>query len=411
MRSQKFRFQIKNHTVMLTVGLALLAGLVLFVPLNAAGEQPAPAVLQSPAAPPPLPYYLNGTVKVNNSDVMTGTVVSGWCAGTLASSVATQFGEIDDSWQSKYSLVIPSDVCSAGLPITFTLNGLPADQSTTWVSGLKERVDLTSTFAVSLSQQVTVDGSTWLEADNAASAVIAEAGSSLQWRFTVTNTSAVTVGLVLTSTVDGVTPRDLDTLCSPALPLELTPVGEVGASAACQFSDSAPVGSSSNLVTAAIQNGLWTYHASDPAYSFGYQLGLEVDKRVFDGSSWFAADAPATYPDLTIDEELLWQLAVTNTGNITASLLLTDVLDAAPVNLAAVCPSQPPVSLAPLGSPGSAYTCQLPDTVTEFTHTNTLTATVGYLDSMLTSANAAGYIGVEGKVYIFLPVVLRSPGQ
>ena len=399
---------ITKHIWLLT---ALLIGiLVLLVPSKVSSTifvtPTQPSVLEAPAQPhapmaPPQLFTPYGVVKVNGSDVEAGTLIGGWCAGTQADEEPAQLADFEGSLQSLYALEIPDALCPSGFPITFTINGLVADQGTTWVEG-GARVDLTSTFAMSLTNQVSMDGITWHDSDTAESAVMTSVGSTLQWRFAVTNTSAVTVNLYMTSTVDGGGTRLLEEYCVPQLPAELSPAGLPGASAACQFGDTVPAGSNSNMLTATIHNGLWTSSAVDPAYSFGYQMGLEVNKSVSDGLTWFDADTPPAYPELTVDDELLWRITVTNTSNITASLVMTDVLDEATLNLATACAVPPPSTLEPWGSVGDAFTCLISDIVSLSTHSNAFTATMHYGDSALTDMDTAGYVGIPIQIQLGL---------
>jgi hypothetical protein len=397
------------------IGTVIFAVLLLGIPLHfssmifAAPQLNWSEALAQPHAPavdPPQPFFPYGTVKVNGLNVPDGTQIGGWCLGVLADEEPSQIAFFEGSDQSLYTLEIDDTTCPSGSTITFTINGLAALENTIWVQG-DARVDLTSVFAVSLTNQVSMDGSTWLNADTPSSAAVVAAYSNLQWRFTVTNTSAVTVSLSMTSTIDGVGHRPLEEYCVPQLPAELGPAGLSGDSVSCQFSDAVWAGSNSNTLTATIQSGLWTYHTADPAYSFGYELGLDVDKKVFDGTTWHDADTPAAYPELVIGEELLWQMAVTNTSNITVSLLVTDVLDASMVDLTSLCVSPPPSSLAPWGSVQNTYICQIADTVAGLSHVNTLTATASYQGTASIIANKAGYTGIEGYFYIYIPVILR----
>lgn len=389
--------------------VALATGLCLIVLLSAAAadEPKARAMARDraptgPAAPPKLPFNPYGTVKLNDANVEPGTLVGGWCRGMLWDEFPAELAE-GETW---YSLEIPGDDpatpevegCSSGDTVTFTIGGLPTPESATWVEGGDEWVNVTTSFGVEATKQVSSDGDTWHDADTPATALTVDAGTAVTWRIAVTNTSVVTVGLTLTDTVDGTTARPLDTLCDVPPPATLAPAGEEGSSYTCLMDGTVEAGAHENVGEAAVSFEAWSATAADAAHAFGVERGVEVEKRVWDGAAWYEADTPATYPTIALGTDLTWRIAVTNTSNVTVGLMLTDALDGASVDLATACAVAPPETLPPAGVPGAAYVCDVVDSATMGSHRNEVTATVAFGGSGATADDAAGYVGAEPEL-------------
>jgi hypothetical protein len=127
----------------MSLNLLKAAGLALTAVLLATG-----AVF---AAPPPLPFSPYGTVKVNNANVVDGTVISAWCGGVSyrQTNTVTTSGA---SWY--FNLDIPGDDpetssvkegCTSNETVSFKIGDLTASQTAPWVSGSAPRLDLTAT--------------------------------------------------------------------------------------------------------------------------------------------------------------------------------------------------------------------------------------------------------------------------
>ena len=350
----------------------------------------------------PQPFTVYGTVKVNGANVKDGTPVVGWCNGVLqATSPAVLSGG-----HTEYSLEIPADGCSAGQVVTFTIDGLLAQQSTTWIEGGSEQVNLTTFFGVTLRKQVSPDGLIWHDADIPADTLMIDAGAPLTWRIAITNTSAVTVGILLTDVVNDTMMRSLPSVCDVAPPDTLGPMEDSGASYTCLIEDTAQAGSYHNVVSATIFAGGWSDTEADSAHVFGIKRGMEIQKRVSDGVTWYDADGPE-YPSFTEETNLTWQIAVTNTGNVTVSLSLTDTLNGLPIVLSDVCSTSIPAMLPPDGTNGAVYICDFADTAALGFHRNVVTATATYAGSYVTAFDEAGYRGTKADQKVFLPLVLR----
>jgi hypothetical protein len=398
-----------------TIALVALLCAIVLSPAASAGQRgmqgaSADHAPVGPAAPPPQPFNPYGTVKLNGQNVEVGTLVGGWCAGTLWDTFPAELAE-GETW---YSLVMPADDsattelegCRSGQTVTFTIDGLPTPQSTVWLAG-QTRVDLATTSGLELTKQVSSDGVTWQDADGTADALTVDAGSDLSWRVSVTSTGAVTVGLTLTDTVNGTTTRSLASLCDPPPPATLPPAGEVGAGYTCLIHDVAPAGAYRNVVSVTVSAAGWSETATDGASVFGIARGVEVRKRVWDGVTWYEADSASAYPDVPEDGDLTWQVAITNTGNVTVSLALTDTLDGVPLDLLGLCATPPPATLPPAGTLGASYVCQISDSATLGSHRNVVTTTVAFGASGVTVSDAAGYVGIEAGWTVYLPLVLR----
>jgi hypothetical protein len=230
-------------------------------------------------SPPSLPFNPYGTVKVNGENAEVGTLVAGWCGGTQWDTYPVELAS-NETW---YSLEIPADDpntgevegCAPGDPVTFTLGGLSVVQSTTWQEGADERVDLSTTFGVTVVKRFS-DGAAWYDADTPSSYPELTEGEDLTWRIAITNTSDITVTMTVTDTLDG-SPLDLSTLCIPEPPSTLSPGGGAGASYVCDISGSAIPGTHHNLITATI-----VYEALDAmAYDRAGYVGIKDETFVY----------------------------------------------------------------------------------------------------------------------------------
>ena len=88
-------------------------------------------------AEPPRPFTPWGTVKIDGANVAAGTPVTAGCVGV-------QYASAQATAQSWYLLNVPGDDlstsgvregCRAGETVSFTVDGLPAEQTAAWSSG------------------------------------------------------------------------------------------------------------------------------------------------------------------------------------------------------------------------------------------------------------------------------------
>lgn len=89
--------------------------------------------------PPVQPCSFYGTVKINGENVDVGTPISAKMSGVV---VAT-FDAIDFEGDSVYSLVINGDLSMDGVEILFFVDGIQADQTAAWHSGVQSELNLT----------------------------------------------------------------------------------------------------------------------------------------------------------------------------------------------------------------------------------------------------------------------------
>ena len=103
-------------------------------------------------ANPPLPFNPHGAVRVNGVPVAGGVAIGARCAGVQMAATTTVLYE----GQALYSLDVPGDDpdttpavegCAAQAEVTFTIGGIQAEQTATWVSGDSPVLDLTATTA------------------------------------------------------------------------------------------------------------------------------------------------------------------------------------------------------------------------------------------------------------------------
>lgn len=89
--------------------------------------------------PPVQPCSFYGTVKINGENVDVGTPISAKMSGVV---VAT-YEAIDYEGDSVYSLVINGDLSTEGVGILFFVDGIQADQTAAWHSGVQTELNLT----------------------------------------------------------------------------------------------------------------------------------------------------------------------------------------------------------------------------------------------------------------------------
>jgi hypothetical protein len=108
--------------------LAGALGLLLALVLLAGGVLPAYA--QDSEPPPILPHFFTGTVSTTSPSgpVPAETVVEAFVEG-VKKAETTVNGE------SKYELVVPGEVGDEGKIVSFTVAGVQAGQTATWMSG------------------------------------------------------------------------------------------------------------------------------------------------------------------------------------------------------------------------------------------------------------------------------------
>ncbi len=101
--------------------LGLLLALVLLVGL-------VPAYAQDDEFPPQLPHFFSGTVGTSSGSVPAGTVVEAFLEGVKkAETTVTN--------TSAYQLLVPGEYGDEGKIVSFTVAGVQASQTASWVSG------------------------------------------------------------------------------------------------------------------------------------------------------------------------------------------------------------------------------------------------------------------------------------
>jgi hypothetical protein len=110
--------------------LGLLLALVLLVGV-------VPAYAQDDEFPPQLPHYFAGTVNTSNGPVPEGTVVEAFVDGVEKADTTV-------TAQNTYELLVPGEYGDGGKIVSFTVAGVQASQTATWVSGeIDDNFDLT----------------------------------------------------------------------------------------------------------------------------------------------------------------------------------------------------------------------------------------------------------------------------
>ena len=156
------------------------------------------------------------------------------------------------------------------------------------------------------------DGSNWVDADSATGPILWSAPS---FRFVVTNTGNVALSNVhlLDSDIASLfQDQNGETACSDVETLA------PGASYTCYGSLAWAAGQHEDTATVSASVLGGTVNDSDKAHYFGPAPDIDVDKRVWNGSSWADADS-APGPVLGSGSDVLFQFIVTNTGNVPLS--------------------------------------------------------------------------------------------
>ena len=99
-------------------------------------------------AVPPLPFTVYGRVQLNGTDVANGTIIRAYVNGVERGSTTS----LIHNGQAVYSLNVgddpnwnpPGNPPASGRVITFTFNGLVANQTATWQAGARQALTLTA---------------------------------------------------------------------------------------------------------------------------------------------------------------------------------------------------------------------------------------------------------------------------
>jgi uncharacterized repeat protein (TIGR01451 family) len=359
------------------------------------------AVSGMPASPPPGPWILAGTgvavsytVTNTGNATLTGITVTDGDLGAVACPAATL--------KAGAAMICTLPATAAPGPYTTTaiVTGTPpagpdvADGASIHYVGADP--------ALRFEKAVSVDGgATWHNADQAPGPIL-QPGQTPWFRFTITNTGNVTL-TALTLEDD-----NLD-LIGCELATSLPPQ----VATTCIRQGTTIAGQQANAASAA---GAFTDDLDqreqvadeDVAYYVGAAPGLAVEKAVSaDGESWYAADTDAGALPVDAGAQIWFRITVTNTGNVTLTLVLDDRLDGAPLDLNAAC--SPPLPATLPG--GGSYQCAMssPEPASAGLHRNVVTAT-GYRGDLevALAVDAATY--EVRNVEIFLPLILRRRG-
>lgn len=271
----------RAYLVALVIAFVLLSGLVLRRTLAAGANQHATdQTVASPARPqaPMPPFSPYGKVSLNGENVDLDTVIAAWYDGVQAAEVTPTL-YLSETW---YALEVPLDDtdtpgikegCTPGQVVSFTIGGFPAQQTTDCQSGPPAAaVHLTVALGVETSKQASADGSTWVDADTAGTALEVEPEAPVWWRIAITSTSSWTATLALVDVTDGAIEQDLEVVCPSPPPDTLAPLGHSGSSYTCAFSETSANGLHDNAITATLSGGSLAFDASDAAFYTGGKL-------------------------------------------------------------------------------------------------------------------------------------------
>lgn len=250
-------------------------------------------------------------------------------------------------------------------------------------------VTISSTVAyINVEKYVSTDGgTTWLDADDAPGPTVL-VGSSVQFKFVVTNVS-------VDKSLGGVSLLDSDfSLAACTIPMTLS----VGGSFECVISSTATAGQHTNTATASgshTDGGGSSYlvNDTDDANYFGsVDVEIDVEKYVSvdGGITWSDADAP-TGPHVAAGSPVKFKFVVTNAGS-------------APLSGISLADSDFSVGgcAIPTTLPGDgSFECIIGSTAIAGQHMNLATASGSYTDGASntqtdTDIDAAHYFGMTG---------------
>jgi uncharacterized repeat protein (TIGR01451 family) len=174
---------------------------------------------------------------------------------------------------------------------TATVNGVESNEAT-------QTVTADQTPAISVAKDASADNSTFVPADTVATALNVPTGSTVYYRFTVTNTGNVTLTNV--SLTDNLLTFSASE-CTNFPVASLAP----GASATCTISRTAASGLMTNTATARGNFNATDYTATNAANVFGQSPAISLTKTV----------NPTTYSAL--GQVITYTYVVRNTGNVT----------------------------------------------------------------------------------------------
>jgi len=330
-------------------------------------------------AVPPKAMNAYGTVLVNGHNVPDGTLVAAWCGAVSAGQVATT----TYLGGSVYSLQVRGDDpettgvvegCTSGQTVSFTVDGYPANETTTWQSGIYNEVNLTAT-RPEPAIQVTKLTNGILAYQPFDLPVFP--GQTITWTYLITNTG--NVALTSISLLDD--PEGTITCPQTSLALD--------AGMTCTETGLAAEGAYTN--TALVSALFETTVVSDTATShyFGVDGSIDLEKHT---NGVDADSAPGIY--LSPSDAVTWTYQITNTGNVT----LTGVtLDDDDPDIVISCP---PGGDTLLG--GQAVTCTATGTAVSGGYTNTavVTGTLPWSMGTVSDLDSSHYFGAEPAVSI-----------
>jgi len=217
------------------------------------------------------------------------------------------------------------------------------------------------------------NGITWYPADTPPGPNVIQ-GTNPQFRFTVTNTSNVTLtNVVVTDDVYG--------------PIGTLPSLAPGVSFTWTITQPWLLGQHVNTVTATGNYEGQTVTASNPAYWVGVEapgpaIYVQKDVSPDNGVTWYPADTPPG-PTVTQGTNPQFRFIVTNTGNVTLSnVVVTDNVYG-------------PIGTLPSLAPGASFTWIITQPWLPGQQVNTATATGDYAGQTVTASNPAYWVGVE----------------
>lgn len=265
---------MNTHRRKLLPMLAVVGVTVMILAIQA-GSRPVQAAAAATVddLPPTFPLFLYGTVHVNDSPVITGTVVSAWCGGVKVAQSTTQDQE-GDAW---YGMDIPGDDpettsikegCVDDEVVSLTIDGVLAAQTVLWEAGSSIELHITGTLSIAVKKDISPDQITWYPANDVGAAPFLIVGDPLWWRIGVTNTGSLTATLTMTDVYSS-SALSLATACAPPPPTTLAHHPQAGSSYQCVLSGTVAEGAHRNVVTATLTYETNTITGADGAYYQG----------------------------------------------------------------------------------------------------------------------------------------------
>ncbi|MBG0786962.1 MAG: THxN family PEP-CTERM protein [Anaerolineaceae bacterium] len=262
--------------------------------------------------------------------------------------------------------------------------GSVSDSDESWYYGVQPGIDV---------EKLVWDGSGWVDADSSPGPSIAS-GSDVLFKFVVQNTGGVNL-----SGTDLSDNKIANLFADQALtfPCAEPDPFTAGASFTCYGGLAWAAGQHSNVASVSGDYAGETYDDSDQAHYFGISPDIDVEKSVWDGSSWVDADS-SPGPAIASGSDVNFRFVVKNTGNVELSGVALDDDNIATLfsDQAFTSPCVTPTTF----TVGASFTCYGSLSWAAGQHENKATASGSGSGVPVEDADLAHYFGANASIQV-----------